>query len=97
MNLFTYRAYYFYNGPSLADPFRTEKTADEVAHALNLFPTELAHFVPEGWVIQKREGLGDADSSYVTVATSAPAEEVHKVVAQCLNRLDLFADKIKAG
>jgi hypothetical protein len=97
MNRFTYRAYYYYNGPTHADPFRTEKSEREVADALQRFPVELEHFLKEDSKIEIPRDLNESGSSYVTVVTLAGKSEIDEAVANCLRSLDLFAEKIHAG
>jgi len=48
MKRFAYRACYQYNGPSLSDTLREEKSADEVTDALRKFPIDLEYLLPEG-------------------------------------------------
>ena len=43
MSHYRYRVYYKYLGPSLSDPFASEKSPEEVHRALLEFPSELAH------------------------------------------------------
>ena len=94
MNRFTYRAYYHYNGPTHADPFRAEKSAREVADALLRFPVELEHFLSAGSKVETPQDLNEPGSSYVTVATLADKSTIDEAVAHCLRSLDLFAEKI---
>lgn len=94
MNRFTYRAYYHYNGPSRADPFRSEKSAREVAEALQRFPVELEHFLSDGSKIEIPQDLNGSGSSYVTVVSLAEKSQVDEAVKNCLISLDLFGEKL---
>jgi hypothetical protein len=96
MNRYMYRVYYLYNGPSHAAPFRSEKSAQEVAFALSRFPIELEQFMDTGMEISVSPDLHDSSSSYVTVVTFADESQVDAVVQKCLNGLDLVAEKLPA-
>lgn len=97
MNRFAYRAYYQYNGPSHDDPFRSEKSAREVAEALVRFPSDLEHFLDPGASIEAPQVQADPSSSFVTVVTLADERSIDAVVKKCLNSLDLFGEKLSAA
>ncbi|MFM0617517.1 hypothetical protein PQR37_26015 [Paraburkholderia nemoris] len=94
MNRFSYRAYYAYDGPSHADPFRSEKTPNEVAEALARFPIDLEHRVDGGTTVETPTVQPDSQSSHVTVVTLADERSIDEVVKKCLNSLDLFGQKL---
>ncbi|MEW6343042.1 MAG: hypothetical protein AB1704_20465 [Pseudomonadota bacterium] len=97
MNRFAYRAYYQYNGPSHADPFRSEKSAQEVAEALARFPSDLEHFLDRDASVEAPQVQADSSSSFVTVVTLADERSIDAVVKKCLNSLDLFGEKLSAA
>ncbi|MCA7955559.1 hypothetical protein LGM43_35440 [Burkholderia seminalis] len=97
MNRFTYRAYYQYNGPSHANPFRSEKSDQEVAEALARFPSALELFLDRDASIEAPQIQADPSSSYVTVVTLADERSTDAVVEKCLNSLDLFGEKLSAA
>lgn len=94
MNRFSYRAYYTYNGPSHADPFRTEKTPSEVAEALARFPSDLERRLDRGTSVETPPVQPDSQSSHVTVVTLADERSIDDVVKKSLNSLDLFGQKL---
>jgi hypothetical protein len=95
VNRFTSCVYYQYNGPSRVDPFRTEKSAEEVERALMLFPLDLEHSLLQGSTVETPQDLAAPGSSYVTVVTPGDETQADAVVKRCLGTLDLFAEKIK--
>jgi hypothetical protein len=78
MNRFTYRAYYEFNGPSRADPFRSEKSAAEVIEALSRFPLELEHFLDGPSLVEVPQGMSDSHSTVVIVVTLAEEAQVDR-------------------
>ena len=74
MNRFTYRAYYQYNGPSHANPFRSEKSDQEVAEALARFPSALELFLDRDASIEAPQIQAAPSSSYVTVVNQVRME-----------------------
>jgi len=97
MNRFSYRAYYQFTGPSRDDPFRSEKTEEDVGKAISRFPLELEHFLEQGSVVEVPQGVSDFNSSFVTVVTDASEAQVDEAVKRCLNGLDLFAQKFSGS
>ena len=92
MKRFAYRAYYQYNGPSLSDPLREEKSADEVTDALRQFPIDLEYLLSEGATLELPEQR-DANYSVVVVVTPADKETTNAAVSGCLSGLDLYGDR----
>ncbi len=92
MNRFAYRAYYQYDGPTKANPFRTEKTAEEVANALQRFPTELEYRLPEGAKLEIPE-QDNANYSVIVVVTPADRAATSNAVESCLIELELYGDR----
>jgi hypothetical protein len=97
MNRFQYRAYYEFNGPSHADPFRSKKADSEVAEALARFPQDLQHFIDPLATVETPQVQTDPASCYVIVVTPADEPTTDEAVRRCLNSLDLFGQKTDAS
>jgi len=96
MNRFTYRVYYEYNGPSHSDPFRSRKNPHEISEALRNFPNELPHYLSDhDATVTDEPTQNDANSIIVVVVTTLNEAATDKAAIQCLNGLDLFAEKLK--
>lgn len=89
MPTYKYRPYYQFNGPTASNPFREEKTPEEVEQSLEFFYSELTnHFGDIPHQVHKFDGI-------VSVTADIPEEKCDSLVANCLNDNDLYADKIK--
>ncbi|MBB1636088.1 hypothetical protein [Cupriavidus sp. UME77] len=93
MNRFAYRAYYQYDGPTKANPYRTEKTADGVVDAIQRFPMELEYLLPEGARIEIQQHE-DPKSSRIVVVTPADRVTTNATVERCLMGLDLYGERL---
>jgi hypothetical protein len=94
MNRYKYRAYYKFDGPSRAEPFRSEKSPQEIAEALSRFPVELDHYIDGGATVEVPNLQPDANSSHVTVVSEADRMAIDEAVKRCLNALDLYGDPL---
>ena len=96
MTRFAYRVYYEWNGPSHADPFRTQKDVAQIKDALERFPQELRHYFTEvNTQVSLGEPLREPASIIVVVVTSQSEPEIDDAVRRCLNGLDLFGAKLE--
>ncbi|HET6455232.1 MAG TPA: hypothetical protein VFI02_12570 [Armatimonadota bacterium] len=96
MNRFVFRVYFEYNGPSHADPFRSQKEPHEIAEALRHFPNELPHYLADlDATVTDDPAKQDSNSIIVTVLTTLNEAELYEPLKRCLNGLDLFATKLE--
>lgn len=89
MDIFKYKPYYRYSGPTHAEPMREELADDEVEHRIKLFSEEIAAYFEEGQAVIDTDANG-----HVCVSTRLTQKDCDERVKQCLNSLDLYADKI---
>jgi hypothetical protein len=95
MNRFVYRAYYQYNGPTSSEPFRSQKSEQEIIEALTRFPIELPHYLSDiEAIISSPEPQPESKSSYVTIQTNDNEITTDDAVKKCLNSLDLYGQKL---
>lgn len=94
MNRFKYRAFYKFDGPSRAAPFRSEKSAQEIAEALSRFPLELEHYIDGESRVEVPNPQPDSSSSHVTIVTESDRQAINEAVKRCLNGLDLYGDPL---
>lgn len=98
MNRFSYRVYYEWNGPTHADPLRSEKDADQIEFALTHFPEELPHYMSDLEANVDSAPLADGSKSInVVIATTMTEAETDDAVCRCLNGLDLFGSKLRTA
>jgi hypothetical protein len=91
MPQFKYKPYYYYNGPTLAEPFREKRSDDEVSRNMSRFFDEIGHhFSDVGAVIEPVE------DGVIGITADVTQEECDSRVKRCLNSLDLYAFKIRA-
>lgn len=90
-----YRVYYEFNGRSKGDPFRTEKTQEQISDALERVEFELSVILDDeaAKISTSRES---ARSAILVVETAKPDETVQLSMKACLNGLDLFATKLES-
>lgn len=89
MNRYRYRPYYEYTGPSLAQPFREELSPEDVEYNLACFFDDVDRYFVEGTAEFNRV------SDCIEITTNLSESECYERVKQCLNSLDLYAQKIK--
>jgi hypothetical protein len=93
MTCHRYRIYYEYTGPSKAAPFRSLKSADEVAWALERVPQELPPFLEDRDPRISSEPETDS-SIFLTVETFEPDADFLKALERCISGLDLYGTKL---
>lgn len=91
MPQFKYKPYYYYNGPTHAEPLREELSADEVSRNMSLFFDEIGDYFKD--VGATVEPVGDG---FIGITSEITQEECDARVKRCLNNLDLYATKIRA-
>lgn len=91
MPQFKYKPYYYYNGPTHAEPLREELGADDVSRNMRLFFEEIGHYFADvGAVVEP------VDDGCIGITAAITQEDCDARVKRCLNNLDLFATKIRA-
>lgn len=89
MPTFKYRPYYFYNGPSLAEPFRQQLNEEVVLRNMGCFFTEVGVYFED--IGAQVEPLG---GGVIGITTDASQVDCDERVKKCLNSLDLYAQKL---
>lgn len=94
MNQHRYRVYYEFNGRSKGDPFRTEKTAEQIQDALDRFKFELSVILEDD---KARMSIlpESANSIVVTLETNQSDQSVLLSMKWTLQGLDLLATKLE--
>lgn len=91
MPKFEYKPYYQYDGPTHAEPFREELSADKISRNMSLFFNEIGHYFADvGAVVEP------VDGGSIGITAEITQEECDARVKRCLNSLDLYAKKISA-
>lgn len=93
MNLHRYKVYYEFNGPTKADPLRTEKNKEQIADALDRVCFELSVYLDDQGA--RLSASPDSQNAIIlTIETTQPDQVVTLSMKWCLNGLDLFATKL---
>lgn len=88
-----YRIYYQYDGPTKGDPFRSLKSADEVAYALQRVPQELPHFLEDREA--RITSQPESETSIVLgVETTETEASLIRALERCIGGLDLYGSKL---
>jgi hypothetical protein len=90
---FRYQIYYEYNGPSHADPFRTEKTDQQIRDALDNIGTTLSGNFPND-SIEIIVSPIDSHMREVCINTEMSEKSFYDAFKRSLNSHDLFARKL---
>jgi hypothetical protein len=88
--------YYLWNGPSHADPFRSELQPESIKDALDRFPIALRHSLPDiDAMVTSTSIEDDSNAINVVIETSLDDTIVAKAIVKCLHdeKLDLFGEK----
>lgn len=91
MPQFKYKPYYYYNGPTHAEPLREELSEDAVSRNMGLFIEEIGNYFADLGAIV--EPLSDG---CIGITAEITEEDCDARVKRCLNNLDLYATKIRA-
>lgn len=91
MPVYKYQPYYQYDGPSHSQPWREELTAEEVDSNIEYFFDEVDRYFDD--VEAEFERLPD---NYVSITSEITQKDCDERVKQCLNSLDLYANRIPA-
>jgi hypothetical protein len=94
MSRHRYRVYYEFNGRTKGDPFRTEKTTEQIADVLGRVEFELSVILDDE-AAQISTSAESAKSVVLSLETTKPDETVLLALKSCLNGLDLFATKLE--
>lgn len=90
---YRYRVYYEFNGPTKADPFRTQKNEEQIADALDRVSFELSVYLDDDDA--KITTSPEAKNAIVlTVETTRSDDSFSQALTKCLRGLDLFASKL---
>jgi len=89
MNIFKYRPYYQYDGPTHSDPFREELSPEGADDRVESFFLEIEQYFDEECTNLKQEG------DLVLITSENNENECDESVKRCLNSLDLFANKVR--
>ncbi len=94
MSRHRYRVYYEFNGRTKGDPFRTEKTKEQIDDALGRVEFELSVILDDD-AARISTSPESAKSIILMVETTKPDETVLLSMKSCLNGLDLFSTRLE--
>ncbi|MGE0559372.1 MAG: hypothetical protein AB7E73_13765 [Burkholderiales bacterium] len=90
---YRYRVYYEFNGPTKADPLRTQKNQKQIADALDRVSFELPVYFDDDEA--KITTIPESTNAIVlTVETTQTDELFSQALTKRLRGLDLFASKL---
>jgi hypothetical protein len=93
MNTFSYRVYYEYFR-TISDPIPVRKSKNAVTYALDRFPIELEHCLPEEATLSKSPVPLDSKAIIVCINTPQEDSETDEVVKKCLASVGLYGEKM---
>ncbi|RYA22844.1 hypothetical protein CRU96_10765 [Malaciobacter halophilus] len=92
MAVFKYKPYYQYDGPTHSQPFRTELSLDNIQFNIEQFYSDLYNYFNDIEVNIEKE-----EDGFVSITADITQEDCDERVKNCLNSLDLFANRIPAN
>ncbi|WP_152056672.1 hypothetical protein [Aliarcobacter butzleri] len=93
MPIFKYQPYYKYNGVTSSQPFRIELDSEDVQFNITQFCNDLHNYfndIEEVYITQEEDG-------FVSINANITQIDCDERVKNCLNSLDLFANRIPAN
>ncbi|MEE5131405.1 hypothetical protein V2J82_13225 [Pseudomonas alliivorans] len=89
MNIFRYKPYYQYNGPTPYDPLKEELSSEDQERNIALFYTDVINaFEDDDAVVQRDE------EGAISIQTNLSKNECDKRIEQILTSLDLLGKKL---
>lgn len=88
-----YRVYYEFNGPTKADPMRTEKNEEQISDALDRVGFELSVYLDDDGAKITTSPTG-RNAIKLTVETTKAEDVFSQSLKKCLTGLDLFASQM---
>jgi hypothetical protein len=95
MPSFRFGVLYEHNGPTLSEPFRQRKSAEQVANAIERFVPELPrYFAAANAIITAEDSVSGKYPLVVCICCEWPEWKVVEAVKRCLNGLDLYGEQL---
>ncbi|HFG1874730.1 TPA: hypothetical protein ACGF19_003728 [Vibrio cholerae] len=90
MSTYKYNPYYYYNGPTHTDPWREELSEDESNSRIEEFFNRIESYF-NGFEVT----INRLSNNVVEIKGNFSEKTCDDNVKECLNKLDLFAHKVK--
>ena len=96
MNIYRYRIYYEWQGPSASDIFAEEKSATDLEWAFETLPTELEMRLADTDAVAQTQSVnGKPNEVILTVSTSSTEDQFKAALVATLKDWRLFGTKFE--